>query len=140
MATERAAKVFNGFYTIKSGKTSQHRTFKIHTQDDKAAFAPGKRVVSLLTGTENDNPEHYTGFAFIDEDGIHVWEKKRAEKNWGIYADMLWTLSLDGAHSKWADKGYTMMMSGRCIRCNRLLTTPDSIKSGIGPICAEIGG
>lgn len=138
MATERAAKVFNGFYTIKSGKTGEHRTFKIHTQDDKATFAPGKRVVSLLTGTENDNPEHYTGFAFIDDGGIHVWEKKRTEKNLEIYADMLWTLSLDGANSKWADKGYTMMMSGRCIRCNRLLTTPDSIMSGIGPICASL--
>jgi len=26
---------------------------------------------------------------------------------------------------------------GRCCRCGRVLTTPESIRSGIGPICAE---
>lgn len=28
--------------------------------------------------------------------------------------------------------------AGRCGRCNRLLTTPESIASGIGPKCAEL--
>lgn len=136
MAT-KAAKVFNGFYTIKSAKTGEHRTFKIHTQDEKAEFAAGKRIVSLLTGSENDNPDSYTGFAFIDDEGIHVWAKKRSEGLWQTYADMLWTLSLDSANSKWASRGYTLLVSGHCIRCNRLLTEPNSILTGIGPVCAE---
>lgn len=138
MTVERAAKVFNGIYTIKSSQTGDHRTFKINTQGEKAEFAPGKRVVSLFTGTDNTADEHYTGFAFIDDAGIHVWEKKRSEGLWQTYATMLWTLALDGAFSAWADKGYTIMSEGRCLRCNRLLTTPESIKSGIGPICAGL--
>jgi hypothetical protein len=138
MTVERAAKVFNGHYTIKSSKTGDHRTFKIHTQCDKAEFAPGQRIVSLLTGSENDADSSYTGFAFIDDQGIHVWAKKRGEGLWEVYADMLWTLSLDGANSRWAQKGFTIMGEGRCLRCNRLLTTPDSIASGIGPVCAGL--
>lgn len=51
---------------------------------------------------------------------------------------MLWTLALDGAFSRWADKGFTIMGEGRCIRCNRLLTEPNSIKTGIGPVCAGL--
>jgi len=75
----------------------------------------------------------------IDDRGIHVWEKKQGEGLWETYADMIWTLYLDGAFSRWAEKGYTILGEGRCVRCNRLLTTPESIKSGIGPICAEMG-
>ncbi len=133
---ERAAKVFNGIYTVKSAQTGDHRTFKIHAQDEKAEFAPGKRIVSLLTGSENSADESYTGFAFIDDDGIHVWSKKRGQGLWETYADMLWSFSLDAAGSPWAAKGFTIMGEGRCVRCNRLLTEPTSLKTGIGPICA----
>ena len=136
MTLERAAKVFNGHWTIKSSKTGEHRTFKVHTQDEKSEFAPGKRIVSLLTGSENDSDSSYTGFAFIDEDGIHVWSKKRGDGLWETYADMLWSLSLDQGFSLWAQKGFTIMGEGRCIRCNRLLTTPESVMLGIGPVCA----
>jgi hypothetical protein len=52
---------------------------------------------------------------------------------------MLCTLWLDGAFSKWADRGYRIHLEGRCLRCNRPLTTPESIRRGIGPICAEGG-
>jgi len=146
MTVERAAKVFNGIYTIKSARTGDHRTFKINTQGEKAEFAPGKRVVSLFTGTDNTADEHYTGFAFIDDRGIHVWASKAKPgapagsdgHRWLQFADLLWTLALDGAFSSWADKGYTIMSEGRCLRCNRLLTEPNSIKTGIGPICAGL--
>lgn len=135
-----AAKVFNGRYTIESRKTGEHRTFWIETQAEDAEFAPGKRVVSLFTGSENDNPDHYTGFAFIDEQGIHVWSSKRGPgKKFEVMAEMLWSLALDAGFSPWAEKGYVIHIEGRCLRCNRTLTTPESIRRGIGPICAEGG-
>ena len=130
---ERVAKVFNGIYTVKSAKTGDHRTFKIHTQPKDAKFAPGQRIVGLLTGP--DNTADYAGFAFIDDNGIHVWRSK-TESLWKTYADMLWSLALDGGLSPWADKGFTILASGTCMRCNRTLTPPESILSGIGPVCA----
>jgi hypothetical protein len=135
---ERAAKVFNGIYTIQSAKTGAHRTFKVHTQGEKAQFAPGRRIVSLLTGSENSSDDSYTGFAFIDDDGILVWAKMLKDGLWRIYADMLWTLVLDQAFSPWAEKGFTIMGEGRCLRCNRLLTEPNSLRTGIGPVCAGL--
>jgi len=130
----RAAKVFNGTYTIQSKTTGEHRTFKIHTQAADAEFAPGRRIVSLLSGPENTSD--YAGFAFIDDDGIRVWSSKRGQGLWETYAKMLWELSIDGAFSTWAAKGFTIMGEGRCIKCDRLLTTPESVASGIGPVCA----
>jgi hypothetical protein len=134
-------KLFNGRYTIESTATSDHRTFWVRRQDDKDEFAPGKRIVYLLTGPKNDDLDSYTPFAFVDDDGIHVWHSKaQRSKLWAIYADMLWTLALDGAFSPWATKqGYRILVEGACVRCNRVLTEPTSIRTGIGPICAELG-
>lgn len=145
MATEPrtdrpVAKLFNGRYTIESKQTGEHRTFWVRRQDDKADFAPGKRVAYLLTGSQNDDLDSYTGFAFVDDAGIHVWGSKLQKGPiWAQFADMLWTLALDGAFSLWADRGYTILVEGACCRCNRPLTTPESIRIGIGPICAELG-
>ncbi len=133
-------KLFNGRYTIQSAQTGEHRTFWIRTQPKDAEFAPGRRVLALLTGSQNDDWDHYTGFAFVDNGGIQVWRSK-AEKSqlWGQYADMLWTLALDGAFSTWTEKGYRIQQEGQCCVCNRPLTNPESIRTGIGPICAEGG-
>lgn len=133
------AKLFNGRYTIESTQTGLHRTFWIETQAPDAEFAPGKRVVSLLTGSQNDDPDSYTGFGFVDDVGVHVWPSKCAKGDlWVKFADMLWTLALDGAFSPWAEKGFRIHQEGHCIRCNRVLTTPASIAAGIGPICAGL--
>jgi len=37
--------------------------------------------------------------------------------------------------SYWLADGYTLLLEGRCVRCNRKLTHPESIRLGIGPEC-----
>lgn len=146
MIDRPAVKLFNGRYTIESKTTGEHRTFWIRTQAADAEFAPGKRVVYLLTGSQNDDPDCYTGFAFVDDHGIHVWASKAKPgapagsggHRWLQFADLLWTLALDGALSPWAEKGFTILMEGACCRCNRPLTNPQSIRTGIGPICESL--
>lgn len=118
----------NGLFTVKSIATGEHRTFKIATQKPDARFAPGKRVVSLLTGPDNTN--NYTGFAFMDEFGVHVWAKMHT-KRYVDLANMLEKLNEHEANGK-----VEVYVSTRCRVCNRTLTTPESVKSGIGPICA----
>lgn len=119
----------NGRFTVKSTRTGEHRTFQIRTQDAKATFAPGKRVLSLLTGS--DNEADYTGFAFVDDFGIHVWEKKRTEQYTAL-ARMLEYLQ------KHEDAGRVEVYAETtCRKCNRALTTPDSVKTGLGPTCAR---
>jgi hypothetical protein len=137
VSTVQAMRIFNGRFTIESA-SGQHRTFQIRTQKPDAEFAPGKRVLSLLVGPENT--ANYKGFAFVDEEGIHVWASKAKQSDvYETYAEQLWSLALDGAFSLWADVGYRIMMAGRCFRCGRPLTVPQSIRDGIGPVCAEGG-
>lgn len=147
MSTETAMKplaIFNGRYTIVNRATGEHRTFRIETQPADAKFAPGKRVLGLLTG--QDNETDYEGFAFVDEDRIRVWAKRRAgvesarRSPHEIYAEMLWSLAVENVYSSWAARGYALLEESRCARCNRTLTVPASISSGYGPVCEGLVG
>ncbi len=124
----------NGCLTITNTLTGNHRTFRIRTQNDPAGFAPGERIVSLLTGP--DNTSDYTGFGFVKDNGkIVVWRKYRGqggEKSaYEKYADLL----MYPEH--YEQRGFVYEFSIRCRKCNRELTTSESIASGIGPICAR---
>ena len=67
----------NGIFTITNRKTGEYRTFRIKTQKPDATFAPGQRVIGLLTGANNE--KSYTGFGFVTDAGISVWTKKRGD-------------------------------------------------------------
>ena len=118
----------NGMLTIENTKTGQHRTFRIKTQKPDASFAPGERIVSLLIGP--DNEDDYFQFGFVKLDRIIVWKKSRGTI-YDTYAKML----MRPVHYK--NKGCTYRFDTRCRMCNRTLTVPTSIDSGIGPKCAE---
>jgi hypothetical protein len=130
-------KTHNGIITVQS-TTGQHRTFRIRTKSGKAKFAPGKRIVELLTGP--DNTSDYRGFAFVNEDRqgnayIALWTNAK-ENDGKFYAGVKDILENPG---KWKDKGFEFMVEGRCRKCNHVLTVPESIRSGIGPKCARGG-
>jgi len=119
----------NGTVTVHNPKTGNHRTFRIRTQPDNAEFAPGERVVSLLTGPDNEGD--YRGFGFVMADGrIRLWRRCQTA-TFEAYARILMNPDHYAIHH-----GLEFMSEGRCRRCNRTLTTPESVASGIGPVCA----
>ena len=120
-------KTHNGKITINNPSTGQHRTFQIRTQPEDSRFAPGKRVVALLNGP--DNQRDYQPFGFVNQSGIVIWKKKR-NTVFETYGKML------DNPEHFEEKGAEYLFSGKCRRCNRELTVPSSIESGIGPICA----
>lgn len=139
--------IANGAYTIESPKGG-HRTFEIKTvladpKQNSTSFRnkfAGARIIGLLTGP--DNTSNYTRFGWVNEDGIAVFkDKRRASEDapftdWEFYAAMVWSMATEGERSGYYERGYRMHLEKRCIRCNRRLTTPQSIEAGIGPECA----
>lgn len=122
----------NGKLTVSNPATGQHRTFEIRTQCEDAKFAPGRRVVSLLTGP--DNGEDFTGFGFVNDDGtVQVWRSKLGTQ-FERFARMLQNLQAEcdrfGLQAQW---------SARCRRCNRELTNPESLARGLGETCLKNG-
>lgn len=122
--TSSKYRTHNGTLTINNPVTQDHRTFKIRTQADDASFAPGARVVSLLVG-----PEDWQSFGFAGEDGVRVWRKKQGGV-FDTYAKMI------ARPEDWQARGLEYHLEGACRVCNRPLTNPVSIESGIGPVCA----
>ena len=136
-------KIYNGIFTIKypfriaNFGNVDHATFKIAIVKNGALA--GKRIVSKLVGPDNEN--NYVGFAFADESKITGWRKcDYIGSAFTRHTSELQKLMLLDAAAIAADPevaGCQIVASRHCYRCNRLLTTPESIAAGIGPECAE---
>lgn len=127
----------NGTFTVESSRTGKHRTFRIHTA--KSGNAKGARFVALLTGP--DNQRNYRSFAVISNDWQHilVFRKLRAAPNekptdWETYACML-EVMLASDENWYTERGMTIKGSRKCAKCGRMLTEPESLRAGIGPVC-----
>ncbi len=130
----------NGTITIESPRGG-HRTFRIRTQPDDAKFAPGKRILSLLVGP--DNGHDYKGFAFISYNRyVDIWRSKLGAMFDGKYkrSDWEWYGDMIIRQKDWEEKGYRYLVTKNCQRCNRKLTTPESLTRGVGPECAKMMG
>jgi len=128
----KISKINNGTFTLINKDTETYVTLKIHTV--QKGNLEGKRMVSKLIGPDNETS--YKGFAFVDDnDNINVWRKCQDKKTLQT-AHILRSMAIDGDKSKYADK-VDMQLSKRCMRCNRKLTTPQSLEDGIGPLCIK---
>ena len=123
--------LLEGTYTVIFEDAS-YRTLRIERQSESAKFMPGRLVVSYLSGSDNESS--YTGFANVgpDDKTIKVWRKHEANTSLIEAARVL------AGDPKAAAMAYAKE-SGRCYKCDRTLTTPESIEAGIGPVCSERG-
>lgn len=115
-----------GYYTVEDDKG--HVTFRVEAPRRMKDLEEGTLIISRLTGP--DNTKDYTGVAFLTPKGrVNVWQKSRND------ARLIAALEVLVRDPKAAGKAYALE-SKNCYRCNRPLTTPESIESGLGPICA----
>lgn len=119
-------KTHNGCITITSHKTGAHRTVKIQTH--KQGKYEGKRLVLMLVGT--DNEKSYKRFGFVNPDGrIWVWRQCQTE----FFIKLARILEHP---ENYLDQA-TYQFEGRCRICNKKLTNPKSLTTGLGPECAK---
>jgi len=121
---------YNGKVTVLNTLTGGHRTFSIRTV--KRGALKGRRVVALLTG--QDNQSDYISFGFVNAGGtVYVWKTKQTNAD-GELSDYCTFARMLSNPERYPNCEYKMSVLCRC--CNRELTTPESIDSGIGPVCA----
>lgn len=146
--TDDAPNIFNGDYTINDG--SEHLSYKIHTV--QSGTLQGKRIIKRLMGDGR-----YSGFAFVTTTGhVKVWRRFADDANrnekYIVWANHLLYILREQVSPETMTQGsdgnamslggtidgvqYEVQASARCRRCNRTLTNPSSIDSGIGPDCA----
>jgi hypothetical protein len=124
----------DGKYTITNDTGSQYRTIRLSACPERYNKPKGTQMAAFLSGP--DNTGDYTGFAFIYP-GRKPYIFQRFQNNQQLrYALGVLLESDDGvAYGK-----LYALESNRCWRCDKSLTTPESILNGIGPHCAKTIG
>jgi hypothetical protein len=121
----------HAIFTLVSKRTGERRTFRLSAVEDK----PGCYFASLLTGPSNTSDYRYLGFVY-DRDG--AYQVKPNRDGWGKDALVILGWFLRNVGSPELLVQAEVWHEGRCGRCGRTLTVPESIASGIGPVCEEL--
>lgn len=114
----------NGTITVENPATGGHRTFRIRTQKPDARFAPGERILSIRTANG------WQQIAFVKPGRRIVLWRKYQTGSWKRLVDVV------ARPQHFEELGVKYLYEGKCRVCNRPLTHPESIESGLGPICA----
>jgi hypothetical protein len=119
--------------TFESIKTGARFTFKVSAPKDPDAQAQADelRFVSVLTGP--DNTSNYSYIGFIRRGVFFYGRKSKIGETAASVVAYKWAWS-------WLAKGtlpngLAIWHEGRCGRCGRTLTVPESVASGFGPEC-----
>lgn len=127
-------RLFPGRYTIVLNDKGDYRTLRIKDCPAKFNKPDGTQIAEYLRGP--DNGSDYTGFAFVLPNGMYsLWGSYKGD---GLTPNALRVL-LDDADPIRFGEAYALK-SGTCFHCGRDLTVPDSVKRGLGPICAAKAG
>jgi hypothetical protein len=123
----------NSTFTVVSKRTGSRLTFKVGFWEERNMY-----IVKVLTGPDNENDYRKLGkikngiFSLTDaarENGFTVETRSFSVFSW----------LLRNLQSEKIDDQIEIWHAGRCGRCGRKLTVPESIETGLGPECAEKG-
>jgi hypothetical protein len=126
-------------FTVRSEKTGTRFTFKVE-KADKIFGSKQYYFCSVLTGTDNESDYRFFGTIsqnIYNSQVFFTWSEKN--KNIGINAPSVtafsYIIKLFTEHKH--NPNLHIFHEGRCGRCGRKLTVPESIENGIGPECIK---
>ena len=120
-------------FTLVSGATGTRFTYKVSLMKKRNTNDADAFYVSVLTGP--DNTSSYSRLAMVFDGGKLVFPR-----SWEISPNAPSAKALAWSFGK-LQKGImpsnlSVYHNGHCGRCGRHLTTPESVQTGLGPICA----
>lgn len=122
-------------FTVVNTQTHHWFTFRVVAPDDIYANAPARWFVKVLAGADNTRDYRYIGLLVADKGLIHT-QGSRVARDAPSFRAFAWLWR----HVDELPAYVEVWHEGRCGRCGRALTVPASIESGIGPVCAGLGG
>jgi hypothetical protein len=124
----------NALFTVRSLKTGVRFTFKVQEHKETA----GLFFVKVLCGTDNEND--YRMIGKIRNNEFSLTQKAReAGLSYDTPSVIAFGWVLRNLIAKNDNFGVEIWHEGRCGRCGRTLTVPESIELGLGPECATRG-
>lgn len=134
----------NAIITLVSKKTGSRFTYRVQAPKLTLSGEPVEKdaaflwFVQLLTGPDNMSSYSYLGTIRLGVSGPRYAHGKKSKINAsspGASAfNWFWSQLM---HNGAIPSNLEVWHEGRCGRCARLLTVPDSVARGIGPDCAS---
>jgi hypothetical protein len=118
-----------------SNASGKHYTFRVKASKPSEKYPKVSHFVQMLTGPDNTSDYTYVGM-LTDEDTVRLTAKSKYNADSEPVKVFNWALRVIGGKAG-LPAGYNIQHEGRCCRCGRVLTVPQSIESGIGPECAQ---
>jgi len=126
---ERFLTAGRAIFTVSNPKGERY-TYRISKKDtERGSIYFG----SLLTGSDNESD--YTYMGLVTGDTVRTTAKSAYPATSKPVAVLGWALQVVNG-KRTLPEGYAIHHEGRCGRCGRTLTVPESVESGIGPECA----
>ena len=116
-------------FTLENGENGDYVTFKV------VEFKENLHFVQYMNG--NNNEEHYAYLGTIFNKSTFKVTKKSPNTDTKCVKGFNWLWKKISTNSE-LDHPMSFFHSGHCGKCGRTLTTPDSIRFGIGPVCRNI--
>lgn len=120
----------NSTFTIESPKTGTRFTYQVRKAPKCKKNSP-VYFVRVLTGADNERDYSYIGI--VTSGQFMRTAKSRLSPDAPSLKAFKWFVA--HAINKTIPKELAVYHEGRCGRCGRKLTVPESIKSGFGPDC-----
>jgi hypothetical protein len=118
--------------TVCNPATEKHFTYLIKLAKKQNKNDADLFFVGILSGPDNWSDYSYLG---IVRDGVfRSTRKSHISESAASFRAFQWLTT------HWEDERVQVYHEGVCGMCGRKLTVPESIESGIGPICAAKGG
>jgi hypothetical protein len=116
-------------FTVKNENTGNRFTYRVRKKKTQDVF-----FVEFLYGSDNTRNYKYIGTIFDKSRYIHSSKS-------GVSRDAISVKAFDYVFERLMNNKLPHYISiyheGKCARCNRPLTVPESILSGFGPECLK---
>lgn len=125
----------NAIVTLESARTGVRYTYRVR-QSTKAG---GPAFVEVLVGPDNMADYAYLGTIFggRDDQGPVYYHGRKSTIGSGAPSAKAFAWAFGSIARGVLPDDLRVYHEGRCGRCGRVLTVPESILSGLGPDCAE---
>jgi hypothetical protein len=120
----------NAVFTVENTATGNRFTFKVRKPDDTKPH-----FVSVLTGPNNESDYSFLGTVFTPERYLHGRRSRIAQDAPSAKAFEWLFRQLSAGHP--LPPQVRVCHFGKCGRCGRTLTVPESVESGFGPECIK---
>lgn len=124
-------------FTIRNAETGNRITFKVRQAKDNDGNLVERWFVDVLTGSDNEGSYSFLGTI---QNGRYSRSVKSTIGQDALSAKAfywLWNMLTRGIE---LPAKVQVWHEGRCGRCSRKLTVPESISTGLGPECASVLG